>query len=72
MKGIRWLQRHLGEQYNIHVMSFNNYSPMHIDGTINLVAPGLLIVNPDRPCHHNSQLDIFRKAGVCNIFVLSN
>ena len=65
MKGIEWLQRHLGDQYKIHVMPFKNYTPMHIDGTINTIGPGLLVVNPDRPCVGN-HLDIFKKAGVCN------
>ena len=58
--GIEWLQRHLGEQYKIHVLSFINPNPMHIDGTINIIGPGLMIVNPDRPCN---QLEMFEKAG---------
>ena len=69
MKGIEWMRRHLGDRYRIHVMSFSNYTPMHIDGTINTIAPGILVVNPDRPVHHDSQLDIFRKAGVSDISI---
>ena len=72
MKGIKWLERHLGEQYKIHVMAFKNYSPMHIDATMSMIGPGIVIVNADRPCEPDSQLDIFRKAGVSSIFVLSN
>ena len=67
MMGIEWVQRHLGEQYKVHVLSFKNYTPMHIDGTINIIGPGLLIVNPDHPC---DQLDMFKKAGKLNIYVL--
>ena len=63
MMGIEWLQRHLGEQYKIHVLSFDNANPMHIDATINVIGPGLLIVNPDRPC---DQLEIFERAGMIN------
>ena len=63
MMGIEWLQRHLGEQYKIHVLSFDNANPMHIDATINIIGPGLLIVNPDRPC---DQLEIFERAGNYN------
>ena len=63
MMGIEWLQRHLGNKYKVHILSFKNYSPMHIDATINIVGPGLLIVNPDRPCN---QLDMFKKAGKLN------
>ena len=33
---------------------------MHIDATFNIIGPGLVIVNPDRPCN---QLDMFHKAG---------
>jgi len=61
MMGIEWLQRHLGEQYKIHLLSFDSPNPMHIDATINIVGPGLLIVNPDRPC---GQIEIFEKAGI--------
>ena len=67
MMGIKWLQRHLGQQYKVHLFSFKNNSPMHIDATINLIGPGLLIANPERPSDQSDQLDIFRKAGVPNI-----
>ena len=60
MMGIRWLQQHLGKQYKIHVLSFKDHNPMHIDATINFIRPGLLIANPERPC---DQLDIFEKTG---------
>ena len=33
---------------------------MHIDGTFNVIGPGLVISNPDRPCN---QLKMFEKAG---------
>jgi len=61
MLGIEWMKRHLEEQYKIHVLSFDNANPMHIDATFNIIGPGLVIVNPDRPCH---QLEMFKKAGV--------
>lgn len=60
MMGIEWMRRHLGDEYNIHVLSFNDPNPMHIDATFNIIGPGLVIVNPDRPCH---QLSLFQKAG---------
>ena len=60
MMGIKWLQQHLGEQYKVHVLSFQDPNPVHIDATINIIRPGLLITNPDRPCN---QLDIFENAG---------
>ena len=58
--GIEWMRRHLEGRYNIHVLSFHDYNPMHIDGTLNIIGPGLVITNPDRPCN---QLDMFKKAG---------
>ena len=60
MMGIEWLQRHLGEKYKVHVLSFKDHNPMHIDASINLIGPGLMIVNPERPCY---QKDFFEKAG---------
>ena len=54
------MRRHLGDKYNIHVLSFNDPNPMHIDATFNIIGPGLVIINPDRHCH---QLDFFHKAG---------
>ena len=58
--GIQWMKRHLGENYNIHTLSFKNPNSMHIDGTFNIIGPGLVIANPDRPCE---QINMFHKAG---------
>lgn len=46
--GIDWLQRHLGDQYKIHVLEFNDTHPMHIDATLVPLAPGKLLINPKR------------------------
>ena len=54
------MKRHLGDIYNIHLLSFDNPNVMHIDTTVYPIGPGLLIVNPDRSCH---QIDMFHKAG---------
>ncbi len=51
MMGIEWMRRHLGPKYNVHVISFDDPNPMHIDATFNIIGPGLAIVNPDRKCH---------------------
>ena len=58
---IDWMQRHLGDEYRIHSLSFGDPNAMHIDGTFNIIGPGLVITNPIRPCH---QKDIFEKAGI--------
>lgn len=46
--GIEWLRRHLGPGYTIHELEFNDPHPMHIDATLMPLAPGKLLVNPER------------------------
>jgi glycine amidinotransferase len=46
--GIEWLQRHLGDDYRIHVFEFQDTHPMHIDATLVPMAPGKLLINPER------------------------
>ena len=58
--GIEWMRHHLGNEYRVHEVSFKDPNPMHIDATFNIIGPGLVIANPDRPCN---QIDMFTKAG---------
>lgn len=46
--GIAWLRRHLGERYRVHEVAFSDPHPMHIDATLLPLAPGKLLVNPER------------------------
>ncbi|OPC78446.1 amidinotransferase [Embleya scabrispora] len=46
--GIDWLRRHLGDRYRIHVLEFDDTHPMHIDATLAPLAPGKLLVHPER------------------------
>lgn len=46
--GIAWLQRHLGDDYRIHVLAFDDAQPMHIDATLMPLAPGKLLIHPER------------------------
>lgn len=46
--GIDWLQRHLGDEYRIHVLDFNDPKAMHIDTTFIPLAPGRLMLNAER------------------------
>lgn len=51
--GIEWLQRYLdsryGEgQFRIHKLIFNDLHPMHIDATFYPLAPGKLLIHPER------------------------
>lgn len=48
--GIEWMRRHLGPDYNIHLLDFQDKNAMHIDGTFIPLGPGKLLVNPKRPC----------------------
>ncbi|XP_071476328.1 glycine amidinotransferase, mitochondrial-like [Diadema antillarum] len=61
MFGIEWMKRHLADRgYHLHVLSFDDPNPMHIDASFNVIGPGLVVCNPERPCH---QIDTFKKAG---------
>lgn len=44
--GIDWLRRELGSEFNLHIYSFDDVSPMHIDTTLLPLSAGKLLVNP--------------------------
>jgi glycine amidinotransferase len=46
--GIDWLRRHLGDTYKIHILDVNDSHPMHIDASFMPLAPGKLLINPER------------------------
>lgn len=59
--GIEWMKRHLAPKgIRVHTIGFKDPNPMHIDATFNIIGPGLVLSNPDRPCY---QIDMFKKAG---------
>ncbi|CAK8684948.1 glycine amidinotransferase, mitochondrial-like [Clavelina lepadiformis] len=60
LMGIKWMERHLGPEYNLHQLTFKDPNPMHIDATFNIIGPGLVVANPDRPCN---EMHLFKKAG---------
>lgn len=62
--GIEWMRRHLGPQYNIHVLDFQDKNAMHIDGTFIPLGPGKLLVNPKRPCITGTTMKHFTFQGV--------
>ncbi|MBD1823057.1 amidinotransferase [Cyanobacteria bacterium FACHB-DQ100] len=47
LAGITWMQRHLGDQYHIHMIETKCRTPMHIDSTFMPLAPGKLLINPN-------------------------
>lgn len=46
--GIEWLRRHLGDGYRVHELDVIDTHPMHIDATFTPLAPGKVLINPDR------------------------
>jgi N-dimethylarginine dimethylaminohydrolase len=46
-KGMTWLQRVLGDQYRVHSVA-GVYEGTHLDTTIALVRPGLVVLCPER------------------------
>jgi glycine amidinotransferase len=47
MLGYQWLQRALGPEYRVHPIP-GIYDGTHIDTTVTLVRPGLVVLNPER------------------------
>lgn len=47
--GIEWLRRHYGDRFRFHRVEFDDDRAIHIDATFVPLAPGKLLVNPDRP-----------------------
>lgn len=45
--GIMWFQRHLGDEYRIHLIESRSPQAMHIDTTFMPLAPGKVLVNPE-------------------------
>jgi glycine amidinotransferase len=56
--GALWLARHLGSAFRLHQIEFREPTPTHIDTTLVPVRPGLVLVNPARPCI-NGALELF-------------
>lgn len=57
--GALWLQTLLGEKFRVHPCK-NLYASTHIDTTITLLRPGLVLVNPSR-VNKNNLPNIFKK-----------
>ena len=46
--GIEWVRRHLGADFKVHEVVLADPHPMHIDASLMPLAPGKLLVNPER------------------------
>jgi glycine amidinotransferase len=49
--GIEWVRRVLGPNFMVHCIEVNDPHAMHIDATLLPLAPGRLLVNPERYVH---------------------
>lgn len=58
--GADWLGRHLGPGFRIHRIEFHVFTPTHIDTTLVPIRPGVVLVNPERPCT-NGAMELFAK-----------
>jgi glycine amidinotransferase len=60
--GAAWLRRHLGHGFRVHRIAFREALPTHIDTTLVPVRPGIVLINPSRPCT-DGQLGLFTENG---------
>ena len=60
--GAEWLRRHLGPDFRVHEIRFDEPLPTHIDTTLVPLRPGLMLTNPQRPCVDGG-LELFRQNG---------
>jgi glycine amidinotransferase len=60
--GAEWLRRHLGPDFRVHRIGFREPLPTHIGTTLVPVRPGIVLVNPARPCTDDS-LELFTANG---------
>ncbi|HZO92287.1 MAG TPA: hypothetical protein VFB22_00840 [Candidatus Baltobacteraceae bacterium] len=60
--GAEWLQRHLGAGFRVHEIRFRERLPSHIGTTLVPIRPGIVLVNPHRPCVDES-LALFEANG---------
>ena len=45
--GIEWLKRQLGEEYNVHILPFEDVRAYHIDASMFIPKPGIVVFNPN-------------------------
>jgi glycine amidinotransferase len=60
--GITWLRRHFGERYRIHVLHSVDERAVHIDATLVPLAPGKLLISPERVPDERLP-EIFQRSG---------
>ena len=68
--GIEWMRRHLGSDYTVHVLDFQDKNAMHIDGTFIPLGPGKILVNPKRNCITGEKQKTYTYEGVSKDYKL--
>ena len=58
--GIEWLKQQLGEECNIHILPFEDVWVQHIDASIFIPKPGIVVFNPNL---NFKDYGIFERAG---------
>jgi len=48
LSGIEWMRRHLGNEYRVHMIQFDDPTAMHIDVNFLPLCPGKALANPER------------------------
>lgn len=61
--GIEWLRRHAGDRFRVHRVEFHDERAIHIDATLTPLAPGKVMLNPDRPFKSEQMAELFKKSG---------
>lgn len=59
--GIEWVRRQYQGRYDVHKVEFVDDRAWHIDATFVPLAPGKMLVNPDRPIRNMPE--IFKRGG---------
>ena len=67
------MRRHLGKEYKVHEVSFDDPTAIHMDSSLILLKPGLAVLNPDKEF---GQKELFIKAGwkvrICSFILKSD
>lgn len=61
--GIEWLARHLGPDFNVRTVKFQDPSPLHMDATLVPIGEGRALLHPDRPIQSPEISAMFQRNG---------
>ena len=58
--GIRWLKQYF-PNHRVHMGRYYESQPWHMDTTLLVLRPGLVMINPERPPLEPGQAELFKK-----------